>query len=170
MNLMKKNSDPEGVNLLASILICYREISAVAYEPKDKSVKITFALEKSMDEEDFKELAEYLAESMNTYLTISGFYGTKIDFTMETQGKYAFLHIIRELETLTKGELTLIVTLLGERLGDSLIMSGEEELDDELLEVHEETLERMLMSARMTDLRGRLVGVREGDAVMVYDK
>lgn len=168
--IFKKNSEPEGINLLASILICYREISAIAYEPKDKTVKLTFVIEKNIGEKDFQELAEFLAESMNTYLMVSGFYGTRTDFNMETQGKHAFLHITRELETLTKGELTLIVTLLEDRFGEALIMGGDNAPDDEMLEIQEETLERMLMSTRMIELRGRLVGVREGDAVMVYNK
>ena len=168
--ILKKNSEPEGINLLASILICYGEISAIAYEPKDKTVKLTFVIEKNIDEKEFQDLAESLAESMNTYLTVSGFFGTRIDFNMETQGQLAFLHITRELDTLTKGELTLIVTLLEDRFGDALIIGGDNAADDEMLEIQEETLERMLMTTRMMELRARLVGVREGDAVMVYDK
>lgn len=165
----KKTSQPEGVNLLASILICYREISTVFYEPKDRTVKITFTLNKSISEAEFKDFASFLDESIHTYHMISGFQFAPVEFTLERQGLYAFFHIVRDLETLSNGELSIITTIMRDRLGDSLIM-GDTPLDEEVLELQEENLEHMLMSSRAVDLKNRLVGVREGDAVMVYDK
>ena len=47
---------------------------------------------------------------------------------------------------------------------------GDTPLDEEILEMQEENLENMLLSTPAMQLRNRLVGVREGDAVMVYDK
>lgn len=166
----KKLTDPEGVSLLASILICYNEISTVSYEPKNRSVKITFTMNKAMDEKIFHELVEFLDESIHTYHMISGIDFAPIEFSMETQGAYSFLHIVRDLETLSKGELSLITTILSERAGDNLIAGGEAQIDEDMMEMQEENLERMLMTTRLMQMRNRLVGVREGDAVMVYDK
>ena len=166
----KKFTDPEGVSLLASILICYKEISTISYEPRNKSVKITFTMNKAMDEKKFHDLAEFLDESVHTYHMISGIDFVPIDFSMESQGAYSFLHIVRDLETLSKGELSLITTIMSERIGENLIAGGEAQVDEEVMEMQEENLERMLMTTRAMHIRNRLVGVREGDAVMVYDK
>lgn len=165
----RKANQPEGVNLLASMLICYREISAVFYEPKDRTVKITFTVNKIMDEKSFNEIVTLLDESIHTYHMISGIPFLPIEFTMETQGAHAFLHITRDLETLSSGELAVIATIMRDSMGDSLIV-GDTALDEEILEMQEENLENMLLSTHAMQLRHRLVGVREGDAVMVYDK
>lgn len=165
----RKPEHPEGVGLMAAMLICYREISAVFFEPKDRTVKITFTLNKLMNEQAFHDLVDFLDESIHTYHMISGIGFLPIEFTMETQGGYAFLHIIRDLETLSNGELAIVTSILREKMGDSLIM-GDTPLDDEILEMQEENLENLLIATQNTTIRNRLVGVREGDSVMVYDK
>lgn len=165
----RKANQPEGVNLLASMLICYREISTVFYEPKNRTVKITFTVNKVIDEDYFNDIVAFLDESIHTYHMMEGLPFIPIEFTMETQGIYAFLHIVRDLESLSSGELSIITTILRDRLGDSLIM-GDTPLDEDILAMQEENLENMLLSTQAMQLRHGLVGVREGDAVMVYDR
>lgn len=165
----RKTTQPEGVGLLAAMLICYREISTVFYEPKDRKLKITFTVNAGMDEQAFHDLVTFLDESIHTYHMISGIPFLPIEFTMETQGEYAFLHIIRDIETLSNGELNIMTSIIRERMGDKLIM-GDAVLDEEVLEMQEENLENLLLATPSLPLRNRLVGVREGDSVMVYDK
>lgn len=165
----RKSGQPEGVGLLAAMLICYREISTVFFEPKDRTVKITFTVNKDMNEKSFHDIVTFLDESIHTYHMISGIPFIPIEFTMETQGEYAFLHIIRDIETLTNGELNIITSILRERIGDKLVV-GDTSLDEDILEMQEENLENLLLATQNVQIRNRLVGVREGDSVMVYDK
>ena len=165
----RKPGHPEGVGLLAAMLICYREISTVFFEPKDRTVKITFAVKDAMDEKMFHEIAEFLDESIHTYHMISGVPFIPIEYTMETQGEYAFFHIVRDLESLSSGELAIMTSILREKMGDKLIV-GDTPLDEEIMEMQEENLENLLMATQSVPMRNRLVGVREGDSVMVYDK
>lgn len=168
----KKPIEPDGVHLLASILVCFSEITTISYEPQDESMKITFALKKSMTQKDFDGLAGFLVESIRTYHALEGYFDAKIDLSMETHDKMAFLHVIRDVGTLSRMELSLVVTVMKERFGEELVTDphGYGAMDPEFAAVQEETLDRMLGNIRGIHLASPLVGVREGDQVMVFNR
>ena len=168
----RKQMDSDGIHLLASILVCFPEITTISYEPEDESLKITFALQKPMEQAGFDELAQFLAESVHTYHALEGFFDSHVDFSMETHNKLSFLHMTRDIATVSRGELSLVAALVKERFGDALVMDhqGCGAVDPDFAAAQEETLDRMLGNLRSINLSGRLVGLREGDNVVVFDR
>ena len=76
------------------------------------------------------------------------------------------------MDELSEAELSLVVHLLKDRFGEALLVDphGAEVLDAEFRMIQHETLERMLMAVRELPLRDRLVGIRERDQVVVYNR
>ena len=76
------------------------------------------------------------------------------------------------MDELSEKELSLIVQLLTERFGKDLLVDahGADTLDAEFSFLQHETLERMLLAVREIPLRDRLVGIRERDQVVVYNR
>ena len=168
----RKQVNSDGIHLLASILVCFSEITTISYEPDDESLKITFTLQKTMNQESFDELARFLAESIHTYHALEGFFDSRVDFSMETHGKLSFLHMTRDIGTMSRGELSLVAAIMKERFWAELVVDGHGRgtLDPDFAAAQEETLDRMLGNIRGISLPGRLVGVREGDHVVVFDR
>ena len=167
----KKPERSEGVRFLASILVCFAEISTISYEPKDKSLHMTFALQSSVSQEGFNELTSFLTESIHTYQLLDGMGGGFVDFSMEVHDEVAFFHVIRDLETLSSGELRVITSIVRNRFEETLVMDSHvlEQLDAEFAVAQEEAMEQLFEKVQAMELHGRLVGVREGNHVVVYD-
>ena len=166
----KKKTNPDGVNLLASILVCYPEITTISYDPAELAVEITFTLTVQMNEKEFAATTDFIGESISAYHAINGISGAGIDFSMDLQGKMGFLHIKRELKCLTRGEVALIVSIMRDRFGDKLVIDPGGRMDSESQAVQEEIIERMLGNVQQGRLVDRLVGIREEDHVVVFDR
>ena len=95
-----------------------------------------------------------------------------MDFSYEQHDALTILHLARRMDELSERELNLIVQLLTERFGENLLIDahGGESLDVEFRMLQHETLERMLIAVREIPLRDRLVGIRERDQVIVYNR
>ena len=134
-----------GVQLLASMLICFPEIEAVSYDPHEGWLTMDFVIREHVSTEEIKEFTALLAESIETY------------------------HVI---EDGLASAMNLIVHLMTERFGAKLCIDphGADALDSEFGFIQHETLERMLSAIHELPLRERLVGIRERDQVVVYNR
>ena len=166
----KKKSNPDGANLLASILVCYPEITTISYEPDNATVEITFTLNRPMGQQDFDEMAQFIGESLAAYHSLEGFNDTGIDFSMELHGDFGFLHIKRDLRTLSRGEIALLVAIMRERFGNELAVDDNTRMDSDYRAAQEEMIDRMFGTVRQLKLADRLVGIREEDHVVVFDR
>ena len=167
----KKNTNADGVRLLAAILVCFPEIATVSYEPKDKSLNFTFTLKKTVTQKDFDELTGYLAENIHTYQILEGMGGGFVDFSMEAHDDMAFLHLNRDMATMTRGEINVVTTVLRDRLGDELLTDSNspDRLETGFSSAQEELLDKLFDNIQDVTIVGRLVGVREDNHIVVFD-
>ncbi len=168
----KKKTNPDGVNLLASILVCYPEITTISYEPSEQTVEITFALNQRMDEKEYTTTVNFIWESVAAYQSLQGLDDVSMECSMELQGEMGFLHIKRDLMSLTRGEVALLATLMRERFGDKLALDTKTDMriDSESQAMQEEIIERILGNVQQVRLSERLVGIREEDHVVVFNR
>ena len=161
-----------GVQLLASVLVCFPEIAAVSYEPSQGLLTMDFVVRAQLSPAELEEFAAFLAESIETYHVLEDSVASELNFSFEQHDALMMIHLARRMDELSEQELSLIVQLLTDRFGEALIIDphGAEALDAEFRMVQHETLERMLMAVRELPLRERLVGIRECDQVVVYNR
>ncbi len=173
MRKFKKTKKPnmDGIHLLVSILVCYPEIATVSFEPQEDALHMSFALREVPTESAFGAAGKFIQDSILTYHHLEGFPGAHIAISLEAQGNTAFLHIVRDVSTLSRGEIRLITTLMQEHFGALLILDQEKEAPDlEADAAQEETIDHMLGNLKINRITDRMVGVREEGRVMVFNK
>ena len=169
---MRSEQARPGVQLLASVLVCFPEIESVSYDPRQEVLTMDFVVRAQLVPAEIEAFAALIAESIETYHVIEGGEASAVDFSYEQHDALTILHLARPMEELSERELSLTVQLLTERFGEALHVDphGAETLDAEFRMLQHETLERMLVAVREIPLRERLVGIRERDQVIVYNR
>ncbi len=165
----KKKPNPDASQLLATVLVLYPLISTVSYEPKDGTMELVFAMKGTPAKEEFKTLAGQIIESLEAYHRLEGFSNARMELNMEGIGATGFLRVKRDILSLSRGELSVLTTLVQERFSETLVY---DELpgnpDPDFLFAQEEQLDQMFGNIRQIQIPDRLIGIREREHVMVY--
>jgi len=160
----------DGVNLLIPILVRYPEITSISFDPETHTLKQTFMLSGIPDEAEFFAVRKILMDSISVYYILEGITDTNVDIQLSKHENVAMLHIIRDVQTLSKGEIALIIAILQDRFRDSLIVdTGEAMLEDEIV-LQEELIDNMLNNITKHYSGHRVIGIREDGRVMVFNK
>ena len=167
----EKKPNPDASRLLASILVVYPTIQSVTYDSKDDILELSFALSGKFSQNDFEDFLKYVAESVETLHYLENFYGATIELNVEGIFGTYFLNVRRDMATLTCRELSLLTEMAANYFGENLIEDVENTIqDEEYLIEQEEYLEQCLSSMRQLRIEGKLVGVREQERVVVYNR
>ena len=166
----RKKPSKEGVKLLASILVRYEEITKVGYEPKDDTIRLTFSIEEPVTKARFDEIGQLLAQSVAAFLDLSGIRPRGFNMEMEAAARVSFIHLIRDVESLTRDELSLVADILYDAFPETLLLDDRDPLDPNFEVEQENLLDHMLGTVRQHHLKEKLLGIREGDRVVVYNQ
>ena len=164
----KRNAD--GVSLLVSILVCYPEIGTISFDPTTESLKMTFVLDDINLNEEYNVLQEKVHSSILSYHALEGIRESQISIRQESYENTAFINIIRDVATLSKGEIALISTLIKERFMEHLITDDNDSMREDELLVQEEVIDRMLFNVHKNRDMSKLIGIREDGRVMIFNK
>jgi hypothetical protein len=160
----------DGVNLLISILVRYPEVGAINYDGESQTIKMTFMLSDIPDGGEFTCLREKLLASIAAYHTLEQIKGAGIDISLSSCEQVAMLVIRRDVPTLTKGEMALVMALLRENLQGRLVIDASETILEEDLLVQEEVIVNMLENMKKQQQTSGLIGIREDGRVLVFNK
>jgi len=80
------------------------------------------------------------------------------------------LKIVRDVKTLSKGEIALIITLLRDNFKNRLVTDHNDSMLEEDLLVQEELIEDMLENLKKGQANHKLIGIREDGRVLVFNK
>lgn len=164
----KRNAD--GVSLLVSILVCYPEIGTISFDPANESLKMTFVLNCLPEQEQYILLEQRLKSSVLSYLLLEGLKATAIEVRREDYDHLAFINVIRDVATMSRGEIALISEIMREHFSDHLVMDNNESIMEEDLLVQEEVIDRMLFSLNKNRDVSKLIGIREDGRVLIFNK
>ena len=90
-------------------------------------------------------------------------------------GKFGFtyanfaLRIYRDIASLSRGEVGLLVSLLKEQFGDIIISDDVRNPDEDLIFMQSEMIDHRIRFLKENKIPESMVGVREEGRVMVYD-
>ena len=165
-----KKPNKDGINLLVSILVCYPEIGMVSYEPEKEALYFSFTLTKVPPRQEFEETAAFLEESILTYHDLEGLIPGEIDFSLEGQGNTAFFRVLRDVRTLSRGEIALLADLMYERFGDALVSDETRDGYEEDNFLREEAIDHIIGSLKGSRMSDRMIGISDEGRVMVFNK
>jgi len=160
----------DGVNLLISILISYPEIGTVSFDPQYNQLKLKLMLSTIPSQDEFLNIKKLLTESISVYNMLEGLPLKTCEIQLDTHDKVAILTINRDVDTISKNEISLIVTLLRDKLKNHLIIDYNILLSEEDLLSQEEVIETMLDNIKQHSLQHGLIGIRENSRVLVFNR
>ena len=159
----------DGVNLFISILVRYPEIGTIRINPSHKTLQMNFMLSKIPAADDMLAVKDLLLSSISTYYQLQGTNPETVDIALNSYEKIATLTIERDLATLSKGELGLIILLLRDKFKNALIIDENDSIPDEDLKVQEDLIDNMLQNIK-SQAYDKLIGIREDGKVLVFNK
>ena len=167
-----KKPNMDGINLLVSILVCYPEIGTVSYEPGDDALHFSFALREVPQRSAYEAVGSLIKESILTYHSLEGYDESRIEIFLEGQGHTAFFHIIRDMRSISQGEISMISTIMRDHFGDILIRDPDSEPEEVELDIaaHEEAIDHMIGTLKIARVQNRMIGIREEGRVLVFNK
>ncbi|MCX7779353.1 MAG: hypothetical protein N2491_00400 [Negativicutes bacterium] len=160
----------DGVNLLISILVRYPEVGAIDYDPETQTLKLTFMLSGIPSPDDFAAAKRLLIDSMAAYHLLEGLDDAISDIALSECEQVSMLKIIRDVKTLSQGEIALIITLLRDSFKNRLVTDCNDAMPEEDLLVQEELIEDMLENLKKDQAHHKLIGIREDGRVLVFNK
>ncbi len=162
---------PRSMGLLVSMLMRYPELAAVHYEPEDDCLRLTFLIKMREERTDFNAFEALLKDSVDTLCRLEGKRPKRCSCTVSSLGQLSALEITRDVESLSREELSLLVTLVREEYDEILEYEEPDGLaEEEDPYLHDELISEMLDDLRETKHDRRLFAIREEDCVLVFNK
>lgn len=159
----------DTASLAISILIRYPEVSTVNYNPLNKTIKFSFLISTNIDNVEFTTIKKCLIDSIDVYNVLEGRMVKLIDINKQNVDNYTLLEIQRDVETLTQGEIYLIVKSVFQSVKSNIIIDQLNVRNDEDVELQEELIESMLYSVKNSHTDKPLLAIREGGRVLVFN-
>lgn len=160
----------DGVGLLISILVRYPEVATINFDPDQQTVKFNFISSRVLETEEIDYFTSKLLDSIEVFNKLEG-KTTRLTLIDHHQWDcFTLIEIHRDMETLVREEIDLIVSLLRENLENSLIADGNQSFYEEDLLVQEEIIDHMLESVKGCSGDKKLFAFREEGRVLVFNK
>ncbi|MGM9539071.1 hypothetical protein [Anaerovibrio sp.] len=154
----------DGIQLVASLLMCFPEMGKVTLDSKDEGVWLDFTLKGVPGEERMRAADKLITDSLRFYHEIEGISGAKLAFYYEKRA----LHIFRDIGSLSRAEIGILVTLIKDNFGDLLLTDAFSDVDEDVLYNQSEMIDHRIRFLRENHIRENMVGIREEGRVMVY--
>lgn len=175
-NLNGRNSGRKemstGVQLLASMLVCYPELYAVTYDPQETEITLDFVVQAKIRREEMEEFADLVDKSVQTYHELHGGDPVWLAIDADVNGKLMTIHVRRQLATMLRGELDLLTELFHDKFGEDLQidMHTLDALEPDFSNMQSNLLDQMFDLAQSSRIKERMIGMRDKDKVVVYNR
>lgn len=159
-----------GVNLLVSILVRYPEIGSINFDATNNTLKLTFMLATVPTDAEYADIKRILLTGISAYHVLEQSKENIAEITFSSCEQVAMLTIMRDVATLSKGEIGLIIGLLRDNFANNLIVDENAALLEEDLIIQEELIGNMLENVKTQRSNNGLIGIREDGRVFVFNK
>lgn len=160
----------DSVGLLISILVRYPEVATINFDPARQVLKFTFIASRDLTVTEISAMKEKLMLSIEVFNMLEGKQIRVALITHQTSDHLTMIEVQRDVETLVREEIALIVQLFHQYLKKNLVTETSEPLFEEDLIIQEEIIEHMLNSVRSAAGDKYLFAFREDGRVLVFNK
>ncbi|MDR3288161.1 MAG: hypothetical protein LBT22_01890 [Peptococcaceae bacterium] len=153
------------MSLLISILLRYPEAGSVRYVPQSNAINFIFLF---TNEEDIQEsILEKLPLALDVYHRLEERKMRLCQVEIQREEGIGKLSITRDVESITQGEVGLIVEMVKGELGTN-ILCDEMELPEEEMVYQEEMIGHMLDTMRNVEIDKNVIALREEGKVLLF--
>ena len=159
-----------GINLLISILVRYPEIGTINFDAKNNTLKLTFMLSSIPVEKEYEAFRHLLKNSISAYHLLEDTVESTVKIELSSCEQVAMLTIMRDVASLSKGEIALLISILRDYFTDMLVVDQNDALMEDELLIQEEVIVSMLEKVKAQRSNNGLIGIREDGRVFVFNK
>ncbi|HBG02683.1 MAG TPA: hypothetical protein DDW87_14140 [Firmicutes bacterium] len=152
------------IDLLVAVLVRFPQIGTIHYEPDAKTLRLVFLIKDA--QEDFPRFAKKFEAHLALFHHLRKESVSTASLEKKGNSELTVLEVVRDLATMSLGELDLIVRLVSDYYGDTLAQEGSDVGAEDQAE-QDFTIETLLMSTTWRSLE-RLTGFRENGRVLVF--
>ena len=163
----------DGVSLLISILVRFPQIGTIHFESKNRILRLNFMLARSLSPAEISEVQTKMAEHIKAYHHVTGRKPSCVNFECkQPYEKFCIFSLLRDLASLSKGELSLLISMITERFHDCLIMDDQDNLPDFMDDpgFPDDIIDSMMENVRFQRTAKNLTAMRENGRVLVFNK
>ncbi len=158
----------DTVSLVCALLVRFPEIASIRSMPGERAVRLTFAVAHRLDKKAHAAIVESIEDHVHGFLLLARDEPIDLHVDCESDRVLSFVHVTRDLETFSKDELVLLVSLLAERFGATLVRTPTDASSADDLADQDEVAEYAIEALRDPAQSKTLVGFREDARVLVY--
>lgn len=169
MNARMPAENADTVSLICALLVRFPEIASMRSTPGQGTARFSFAIGKRLDRNAQRTAAAEIEEYVVAFLSLAGDEPSVLQVECESDKATTFVHVTRDVETLSKDELSMTVALFAARFGEALVRNSvPDEHPDEDAGAQDELVEIAIEALRDPAQSKTLVGFREEKRVLVY--
>ncbi|NLO97817.1 MAG: hypothetical protein GX091_07090 [Peptococcaceae bacterium] len=154
-----------GTGLLVSILLRYPEIGTISCCNEQQTLVLKFLISK---EYDFEPLKNKLLLALELFNQFEGRKISVCSIEQHKQQEVDLLVITRDLKSITKNEINLIVEFLKSNIGKQLIVEQGNLSEEEIL-LQEDVINHMLTVIKANGTDKSFTALREDGRVLVFN-
>lgn len=163
----------DGVSLLISILVRFPLVGTVQFDSKQRRISLNFMLSHTLPPEELESCRQDIMACIKAYHFVTGKKPSHVDIrTQHPYDKFCLLTVERDLGSISKGEITLLSTVLDQKFHDHLILDDSEYIPDFVddLEFPDDLIDNMFETVRAQKSARNLTALRENGRVLVFSK
>ncbi|MEW6723643.1 MAG: hypothetical protein AB1331_01805 [Bacillota bacterium] len=166
LNVPNNNS----VGLLISLLVRYPEVATINFDPRARTLRLTFLTRPGLSEDQWHQVLKRLQQSVEVYARLERQRVQRAWFDVDSFGELVTLVVERDVETLSRGEISLLVELLRDLLGEELMVDEVGATGDDDMYMQEQYIDQLLDDLRESRQEKCLVAFREEGRVVVFNR
>lgn len=161
----------DSIDLMISLLVRYPEMNTVKTDPRAGEIYFSFLLKKELAEVEFFTLQQELKKNIETFLYIQNKQVNTLRFQLQSYEGYSFVEIVRDFQTISQREISLLIQLVKNELGTYLLTEQNEGAESEEIEMQEELIDDLLDRLQFDIVdQEDLIGYRDAGKVLVFQK
>lgn len=158
----------DAVGLIITLLVRFPEIATIVSHPADGTLTLSFGVASALDRATVVTVRESIIDHVRVLLGCGREMPDALEVKCESDAGMSFVRITRDVRTLTREELHVLVAVVTDRFGALLVKSpaSDDAFEDEA--AADEVVECALEALRDPAQQRSLVGFREEKRVLVY--
>ncbi|MGI6163070.1 MAG: hypothetical protein ACOYEQ_03960 [Bacillota bacterium] len=161
----------KDIEVLATLLVAFPQVSRAVFDPEKRGLSLVFLCQGPISKSRQARLERLYRQSIDVYLGLEGLKKGFVNCSWEGMDEFCSFQVERDVASLSTGELSLTAALVSENvpvlsaLDDSTITD-----DTDFSWSARFFLQEMLDQVREIQCPRKLVALREGEKVLVFDK